>query len=325
MADAVERLVNLAFYLAEAREPVSAERVRVDVAGYGADQDRDSFLRMFERDKEALRDAGFAIVANDEGAYLIDRSATFAANVELTAEEAAAVRAAGSAFLNDPSFPFASDLRLALAKIASAIDSEHVASAARLADEEPQRQGESVAVLADAADRRKRVTFAYTNSRGVSAPHEIEPYGLFLFSGRWYVVGRDIAKDEVRTYTVARASDIEPSPLKPKSPDFERPADFDVAAFSRLAFQYGPANAEFPAVVQFAPPSAWRAASLAGGHGELARTADGAATWRVQVRNPARLLRFLVESGPGLSLAEPPDVANALRAGLTEVARLHGR
>ena len=89
--------------------------------------------------------------------------------------------------------------------------------------------------------------------------------------------------------------------------------------------EYGPANAEFPAVVQFAPPSAWRAASLAGGHGELARTADGAATWRVQVRNPARLLRFLVESGPGLSLAEPPDVANALRAGLTEVARLHGR
>ena len=34
MSDAVERLINLALYLADAREPVTAERIRADVFGY---------------------------------------------------------------------------------------------------------------------------------------------------------------------------------------------------------------------------------------------------------------------------------------------------
>jgi proteasome accessory factor B len=324
VADAVERLVNLAFYLAEAREPVSAERIRVDVSGYDGDQDREAFLRMFERDKDALRDAGFAIVADEDGAYRVDRSATFAADIELSSEEAAAVRAAGSALLGDPSFPFALDLRLALAKIASALDSGQVASAARLADEEPERQGEAVALLSDAADRRKRTTFGYTNSHGASAPHEIEPYGLFLHDGRWYVVGRDTAKDEARTYTVARMSDIELNAAKPKSSDFERPADFDVATFSRLAFQYGPPAEEFSAVMRFEPSAAWRATSLASGRGRTEQEADGSATWRIPARNRARLIRFAVESGPGIHLAAPADAVSQMRAGLEEVARIHG-
>jgi len=324
VTDAVERLVNLAFYLAEAREPVSAERIRVDVAGFPADQDSETYLRMFERDKDALRDAGLAIVSDDGMTYRLDRTATFAASVELAPEEAAAVRAAGSALLGDPSFPFSADLRLALAKIASAIDSGQVASAARLADEDPARQGEIVAAFADAAERRKSVTFAYTNSRGVSAPHTIEPYGLFLHDGRWYVVGRDVALDEARTYTVARMSDIQVNAARPKSADFERPADFDVATFTRLAFQYGSPAEQFEAVLAFDAASAWRAEQLAAGHGTVERASDGRALWRIPARNRARLARFVLENGPGLTLAQPADAADALRAGLAEVIRLHG-
>ena len=325
MADAVERLVNLAFYLAEAHEPVSAERIRVDVAGYPAEQDQDAFLRMFERDKDILREAGFAIVANDAGSYLIDRGATFAADVELSPDEAAAIRAAGTALLGDPSFPFASDLRLALAKIASSVEGGQVSSAARLADEEPERQGDAVAVIADAAKRSKRVAFGYTNSRGASAPHSIEPYGLFLHDGRWYAVGRDVAKGEVRTYTVARMSDIEVDATRPKSVDFERPVDFDVAGFSRLPFQYGVPAEEFEAVVGFDPAASWRATTLTGGRGTLEFEADGSTVWRVSVRDRARLARFVLENGPGLTIAEPTDAAADLRTALEEVARVHGR
>jgi proteasome accessory factor B len=324
VTDAVERLVNLTFYLAEAREPVTAERIRVDVAGYPSDQDAETFLRMFERDKDALRDAGLAIVSTDGLTYRLDRTATFAANVELSPEEAAAVRAAGGAMLGDPSFPFVADLRLALAKIASSLEPGQVASAARLADEDPARQGRVVALVADAAERRKNLTFAYTNSRGVSAPHTIEPLGLFLHDGRWYVVGRDIDKDEVRTYTVARMSDIAVNASRPKSPDFQRPADFDVASFSRLAFQYGPAAEQFEALIRFDASSAWRAEQLTGGHGTVERTPDGGALWRIAARDRSRLSRFVLENGPGLTLAEPPEAADAVRSGLEEVVRLHG-
>ncbi len=321
---AVERLVNLALYLAAAREPVSAEDIRAEVQGYDAGQADEAFKRQFERDKDDLRAAGFVIVtdAENEGLYRLDRSATFAAPVELTGREAAAVRAAASALLDDPSFPFTDDLRLAMAKIASAVDSGDVPAAARLADEDPGQQGSAVALLSDAAGRGKSVGFDYTNSHGVRAPHRVEPYGLFLHDGRWYLVGRDVEKDEPRTYTVARMSDIEVNRSRPKSPDFERPAGFDVASFVRLPFQYGPAESEFEALVRFDATALWRAASLAAGHGELKTDGDGA-LWRVVARSQPLLLRFVIDNGPGLQLVEPSNACTALDDGLKEVLRLH--
>lgn len=325
MIDAVERLVNLALYLAQARVPVSAERIRVDVAGYPDEQDTEAFLRMFERDKDVLRDAGLSIVADESGSYVIDSAATFASSVEISAEEAAAIRVAVYALFDDPSYPFSSDLRLALAKIASAIDGDRVASAARLADEAPPAQGHSVALLADAAQRRKRVTFAYTDSRGASGAREIEPYGLFLHDGRWYAVGFDPSRDAVRTFTISRMSDIQVNATKPKSADFEPPTGFDVANYSRLPFQFGRAADEFEALIYFEPTAAWRASSLAAERGSIERaTTDGSALWRVSARDKARLERFVIEHGPGLSLIEPADAADSLRRGLEEVVRSHG-
>jgi proteasome accessory factor B len=325
VADAVERLVNLAFYLADAPEPVTAERIRVDVDGYDTEQDEVAFNRMFERDKEILREAGLAIVSDDGLTYRLDRAATFATGVELSPDEAAAVRAAGAAMMADPSFPFPADLRLALAKVSSAVDAGPVAAASRLADEEPARQGETVALLADAAERRKRVTFDYTNTRGEKAPHEIEPYGLFLHDGRWYLVGRDTAKSETRTYTVSRAQRISIDPARPKSPDFERPGDFDVRSFLRLPFQYGPAAEHFEAHVRFDSSAAWRASALAGGQGMLTSRDDGGVDWLVSAANERALARFVLENHPGISLVGPPEAVAVLHDGLRRVVAHHGR
>jgi len=336
MSDAVERLMNLALYLADAREPVTAERIRADISGYAppSRQDDAAFLRMFERDKDQLRAAGFLIEGDERGRYLLDRARTFAAPLKLTPEETAAVRAAGTAMLGDPSFPYAEDLRLALAKIATGIDADAVPAAARLADEDPARQGALVASLSAAAARGKRATFAYTNSYGASAPHTLEPYGLFLHDGRWYVVGRDTARDEVRTYAVARIGKLTIDSARPATRDFERPDDFDVRSYVMLPFQYGPAAEEFSATLRFAPPVAWKAAGLTAGQGELvaeggeASTTDaatGALTWRIAARSRARLLRFVVENGPGISVVAPADLADELRAGLERVATLHAK
>jgi proteasome accessory factor B len=322
---AVERLVNLALYLAVARQPVSAEDIRADVQGYEPDQADEAFKRQFERDKDDLRTAGFVILADaeNEGFYHLDRSATFAAPLDLTAHEAAAVRAAASALQSDPSFPFSDDLRLAMAKIASAVVSGDVPAAARLADEDPEEQGSIVAQLAEAAGRRKSVAFGYTNSQGTSAPHRVEPYGLFLHDGRWYLVARDTEKGEPRTYTVARMSRIEVNGQRPKSPDFERPPGFDVATFVRLPFQYGPAAVEFEALIRFEPIAAWRAAALSAGHGSL-ETDGESVVWLVNARSQSHLLRFVIENGPGLVLERPSDAVAAYHAGVAEVLRLHG-
>ena len=321
MSRALERLVNLAMYLASARAPVTAEDVRANVDGYGEHQDQSAFLRMFERDKEDLRVTGFVIESDCEGSYRLDTTATFAREVSLTPDEAATVRVVASAFVDDKSFPFADDLRLALAKVASDVVDEQTPVFSRLAEEQPAQQGASVALLDRAMSARKRVELDYVNMAGDHKHHRLEPYGLFLRDGRWYAVGRDVDLDEVRIYTVARMSSLRMNPARPKTADFERPTDFDVQSFIALPFQYGPGT--FEARIEFAPSQAWRTPALTAGVGSIAIESDGSATWTVSARDPERLMRWVVENGPGIDLREPGALADNLRERLTRVAAIH--
>ncbi len=320
MTGAVERLVNLALLLAAARGPVSAERIRTELAGYPDNQEYDAFIRMFERDKDQLRAMGLAIEATADGEYLLDAERTFVTGLDLSAEEETVVRATAAVFANDPSFPFCTDLRFALAKVAGGPDPD-VAAAAHLADEEPETQGAAVQALAGACSARKRVRFDYTNAQGDSAPHEVEPYGLFLHAGRWYLVGRDTGRDEVRVYAVSRMAQLAPEAARPRTPDFERPAAFDVAAYVGLPFQYG-AGELFDAEVRFAPSVAWRARALTGGAGELRPDGDDL-VWHIPARDAERLARWVVANGPGISIDSPPSAAGLLVSGLAAVGARH--
>ena len=323
MPDASERLVNLAMYLAAAREPVSAYDVRANVDGYAPaeEQDEAAYLRMFERDKDDLRTAGFAIETDSDDRYLLDTEATFAAEISLSAEEYAALRATAAALMDDPAFPFTSDLRFALAKVSDSPSSPSIHASAAIADECPDLQGRAVAVLTEALATAKYVSFTYTNSRELTAAHKVDPYGLFAREGRWYMVGRDRDRDEIRTYALARLSDLAPNAARPKSPDFERPEDFDVARYIRLPFQFG--NDSFDAVLRFESEILWRLSSLLGSHGETTTTADGSKTWKVVASNKKRLLGWVVENGPGISIEAPPDLAKDLGEALDAVAKLH--
>jgi hypothetical protein len=110
----------------------------------------------------------------------------------------------------------------------------------------------------------------------------------------------------------------------PKSPDFESPADFDVARYVRLPFQFGPRDAQFTAEVRFSPEASWRARGLAAGQGELRPLGDGALVWRVRARSVSRLLRFAIENGPGIRIIGPPELTAELYRGLEAAERVHG-
>lgn len=320
--EATERLVNLAMFLVSTREPVTAEECRAEVAGYPADQSDDSFLRMFERDKEELRAAGLAIRVTDGGgveAYRVDHDATHVRPADFTPEEEATLGVAAAALASDPAFPFAEDLRLALAKALPEVDAAcALPVAGSLADEDPATQGGFASTLAHAAAARKRVVFGYTNARGEQSSRGVEPLGLFLREGRWYLVGRDASRGDVRTFAVARMQDLHVNEARPKSPDFEVPERFDVSSFVLLPFQYGE-GAEAEAVVRLAPEAAFRVDVLTGGVGEV----EGD-TWRVPYRNADALLRWLVANGPGLSPVSPPELVARLRERLEGVAAAHG-
>ena len=301
--DASERIVNLALYLASARRPVSALEIAAGVAGYPADQNAAAFGRMFERDKDDLRHAGFVIEidrSDDVERYRVDADATFSDTVELDPLEAVELRAAAAAMLGDPSFPYADDLRLALAKLTAASDVRVRASSAvmpaRSADEDHAAQGAAVAELTRAIGARKRASFSYTGAAGRASQRTIEPWGLLARDGRWYLVAHDPAADGTRVFAVSRMAALDVEGARPKTPDFDAPADFDVRAWMLMPFQYGEQSHE--ATLRLTGPAAHRATALVAGQGTLRRTADGAALWRVPFADETLLARWIAANGP---------------------------
>jgi predicted DNA-binding transcriptional regulator YafY len=283
---------------------------------------------MFERDKEDLRAAGLVILIDRSGAverYRLDEGATYAETIGLTPIEAVELRTAAAAMLADDSFPFADDLRPAIAKIVAATHSPagHAGAIVPSAssDESPEAQGAAVSVLTGAVADRKRISFGYTGAQGRVSERDVEPWGLFARDGRWYLVAFDIAADDVRVFAVPRMTGTVVAP-RPKTPDFAPPADFDVSRYMVMPFQFGPRAIE--ATVRLAGPAARRAAALTAGQGVLSRDADDALIWRVPVASPDLFARWVVSAGAGVTLVGPPELAARLRAGLEEVVRLHG-
>lgn len=324
MSDAVERMVNLALYLASSRTLRSAEDCRAAGLGYPDGQDDSAFIRMFERDKDALRAAGLIIEVVDDGdsdAYRIDADATYARPVELSAAEHASLRAVATAFSGDPGFPFSDELRSATTKLGTSGDEGPLASA-DLVRPATTDQGIDARAIAEAVQARKTVTFEYTNTKSETRQRAVDPYGLFFRDGRWYLVGRDTGLDAVRTFAIARMRGIDINPARPRTPDFLRPEDFDIRQAERLPFQYG--GAPFTARIRFLPDTAWRIDRLARGHGESVTLPDGSAVWTVQASDARRLASWIIDEGPGLYAVEPAAAVDETVAGLRAVADAHG-
>lgn len=322
-----ERIVNLALFLASSRHPVSATEIAAGVPGYSASQKPDAFARMFERDKEDLRRAGIVITVEktDVERYRFEPAETYADEVDLDPVEAMELRAAAAAMLADPSFPYTEDLRTAVAKVVAGANRRVGSSSAIVgsasADESPEAQADTVAELTGAIERSKRVRFSYTGAEGKRSEREVEPWGLFARDGRWYAVAWDAAAAGERVFAVSRMRDVVVNPSKPKSPDFERPAGFNVAEWMVMPFQYGPRTVE--ARLRFTGAAARRASALASGQGRL-ETSGTDVIWTVPVADESLLARWIVEHGPGIAVIEPSALKDALAEGLAKVVSIHG-
>ncbi|WP_433120741.1 helix-turn-helix transcriptional regulator [Micromonospora sp. CA-246542] len=84
-----------------------------------------------------------------------------------------------------------------------------------------------LARTAEAVWRQQRVRVRYRGWRG-EVTRVLEPYGLVLKGGRWYVVATQPGRAEPATYRVNQIL-----ALTPLAEEFDRPADFDLPAWWR--------------------------------------------------------------------------------------------
>ena len=88
-----ERLLNLVLVLLYTRRPLPKAQIRSLVPQYGQSASTEAFERMFERDKDALRQLGIPIVTltdavhEDDVGYRIDTAAYELPAISLTAAQ----------------------------------------------------------------------------------------------------------------------------------------------------------------------------------------------------------------------------------------------
>jgi proteasome accessory factor B len=215
----VERLMNLVIALLSTRTFITAERIRETVYGYADSASDEAFSRMFERDKNELRDLGIPLETGrvsqfdpTEG-YRINREAYALPAVELTADEAAAV-AVATQLWESPELITATQgalLKLRAAGVdVDSVDGVAITSTAVL----PGLRGSEdvLGILLSAIDSGQAVQFPHRPSR--SDPYTtrtVEPWGVVTDRGRWYLVGHDRDRNATRTFRLSRiGADVTP-------------------------------------------------------------------------------------------------------------------
>lgn len=213
----VERLVNLVIALLSTRGYITAEKIRSSVAGYSDSPTAEAFSRMFERDKNELRDLGIPLevgkVSNldpTEG-YRINRDAYALPPVDLTPDEATAV-AVATQLWESPELVTATQgalLKLRAAGVdVDPVDSEAAVTIASPAGLTGLRGSENVlGILLSAIDSRQAVQFRHRSSRAEPyTTRTVEPWGVVTERGRWYLVGHDRDRGATRVFRLSRIS-----------------------------------------------------------------------------------------------------------------------
>ncbi|WP_033212827.1 helix-turn-helix transcriptional regulator [Kitasatospora phosalacinea] len=205
-----ERLMNLALCLMNTRRPLSKKELRESVEAYREawqQGSEDAFNRMFERDKDDLRELGL-IIDVDENAldgeigYLARRDRNRLPEIALDAEEAAALALAARVWQQAKMSGAASGAlqKLRAAGVPFVEDREHGALEPRI----PGREAAFEPLLTAARDRRP-VTFDYRKAGAATAePRSVEPWALECWRGHWYLAGYDRDRGSARVFRLSR-------------------------------------------------------------------------------------------------------------------------
>src|ERR671929_147595 len=145
-----------------------------------------------------------------------------------------------------------------------------------LDDEELAELQGRLGKLEGAISKQRTVRFRYWSIyRDEQEERTLNPYALLPENGSWYVIGRDLDRDDIRTFRVSRIrSDIRFATRRER--DFRLPAEFDIETYrGRTEWQFGDIVGE--ATIEVAPDTAWWVERAYGGErnsidGDIFRT-----------------------------------------------------
>jgi proteasome accessory factor B len=306
--DRTERLLNLVICLLGASRPVGRAALRAGIPGYGDAASDEAFERMFERDKDELRQMGIPVdtVTNAQGeveGYVIDQDAYALPEVNLDAAELGVLSVAARVWSEAA---LAAETGAALRKI-EAVTGERI-SPSELLVGRPDTGEAHLPALWEALRHRRPLGFAYL-ARGREVPEDrvVEPWATVHRAGAWYLVGLSRERGEGRAFRLSRiVGGVVPLPGACSAVDPER-VDAAVAGIGDPP-----------------PRGVARVILPDRGGGRLRASArlrqDG--TGEIDYVDEPTLVALAIEAGA--SLIHPEGAAELQRQSLARVREIHG-
>jgi proteasome accessory factor B len=321
----VERLVNLVIALLSTRGFITAEKIRSSVAGYSESPSAEAFSRMFERDKNELRDLGIPLEVGKVSAldptegYRINRDAYSLRPVELTPDEAAAVAVATGLWQSPELITATQGALLKLRAAGVDVDPLDIGAQVAIASSAgvPGLRGSEdvLGILLSAIDSRQAVQFPHRPSRAEPyTTRTVEPWGVVTEKGRWYLVGHDRDRGATRTFRLSRIG-AEVTPIGPEGV-VTVPEDVDLRKIVADTVSETPAGGQAVVWVADGRATALRRAGRQIGARQLAGR-DGDVI-ELDIGSPDGLAREIAGYGADAIALEPQSLRDDV------VARLRG-
>jgi proteasome accessory factor B len=315
MADRVERLTNLLALLLEARQPMSLVEI-ADALGGQYPDDLGPRRAAFERDKAALREIGVPIETEvrvgdalaGQTLYRIDRARYELDDLALADDEMRALQIAVATVRTDSGFG-----RDAILKLGGAVSPDDRPAISTVL---PSRS--ELPTLRSAVASRAPISFGYRAEQ-----RTVDPWGVLLRGGFWYLVGYDHLREEKRTFRIDRfEGEIEVG----EHGAFVRPLDFDPrSAFPSDPKQIGHAvDDAIEATVRIGRVRAAASERELGTDRVVARHDDGSIDVLVPATNAEAFRSWILGLVEHAEVLGPPDVRAQIVAWLSAVARGSG-
>jgi predicted DNA-binding transcriptional regulator YafY len=323
----VRRLSLVALLLSRRGQPVSVAEIRGKVEGYPT-MTEEAFKRRFYEDRYELKELGIEIRSDEDPfsetsseLYSLPADAYYLEPIKLDGDEVTAL-AACLAVLEDR-FAYSQPLRLALLSLSQGRPELIAEAEAPPLTVVPEAHEPAAALpkLQAAVAERKTVEFTYyAISRDEEMERTVDPYGLQLVAGEWYLIGWCHTREAQRTFRLSRIrSRVKHHTRRPH--DFPPPADFDLRAYrDRPAWQL--AEPRGTARVRVSPAMAWWVEAHWAHCGTAEQLDDGGIVYETPYADARPLLGWVLGLADEAELLEPADLRAQLRGQLDKLAAL---
>ena len=228
------RILALAIGLINARRPLTSTEIHHEF--YPTDMSDATFRKTFLRDRGRLAMAGLVVrnakKVDDVQTWEVDADSSFVSENHLTTEDALMLDILLLPLASDSSYPYARDLRLALAKIDRSFDGTSEAAI----PPEARKRNNNISRLEDCMSAGHAARIGYQRADGSTVQRIVKPYGFFYLEPNTYMVAaRTDVNEPPHTYRLDRVTQVSEQPKV----SFVRPRDFDIRDFILLPFQIG--------------------------------------------------------------------------------------